>query len=286
MLNFTYFADKHGDSQARFQKLAATPDMSAADGTSFHADPALIMNGDTSQTDFVLENLPNAKLIVSFAVDQMPDNPPFQTLDVGGRLVPVITDPSFISWLISAAYDFVEYLDEVGRLDSLYAIHFSPFGNTPDDGQFHIPGDAAAWAAIGVNHETVAAALLDYSTQLAAIFPGVLLHMSTLNPYNDYIGALGNGDGGKAYLALQATLQSNLAYVTFDQTLKAPDERSVIRDAVGTGPYGAMIATLDPSDTAGILATAKLAQGYGAKFLIWQDNMVSVLKQFVSGSAP
>jgi hypothetical protein len=278
MLNFTYYPAKHARAQQNFQALMAG-DTSALDGVSFNVSPTALLAGDTSALDFVLNEAPDRlKLIISLAMQDMPDPAPFQTLDVAGRAVPVLTDPDFVAWLLSAAAALHDYLDEAGQLGRLYSVHFSPFGNTPDDGQFHIPGDATAWAKIGVTHETAAAALVSYGTQLVSLFPGVSLHMSILNPYEDFIGPLGNGDGGKVYLALEAALQTIPGYVTFDQTLVAPAERAIIRQAAGTGPYAAMISTLPAAtQAAGITAAGKLALGYGALWLECQGDQVPLI---------
>jgi hypothetical protein len=283
MQNIVYFANKTARQKAQFASLMATADLSEMSGVNFSVTPDLISEGDYSEIDFVLGAVP-ATFTLSIGMSASGLDPakpyPFATQSIvsgsTAMVVPVLADPAFIPWVVGLWTDIALHLAAKGAIQRVLSIGLGIIGDSPGDGQFHIPGavgrtaveNASLWAGLGVTHLTVPQIMVRYMRALQAI-PGFATVKYTLPvwcPYNDYLGSPGQGDDGRSYTPLEQAMQAagGAAYVTPDQTLALPAERPLIRNIAAGRPYCCLIGNLPLTEIAKIVQTYELGAGYVA----------------------
>jgi hypothetical protein len=299
--NYFYFADKSPRAASNLVDTVAQPAFKTLDGIAFSTDPlAAVLRHDFSNYYRAVSFVPpNFDFCIGLHADSLTPagRYPFETIIIengeqGGITTPNPADPAFWACLAEAAFVLSQRVEDDKQIDRVTGINISPFGSTTTGGgQFHLPyakgqtpaQNMAFWLDKGVTHEVVTQFMLKHAQLVSSYFPKANIHCAILCPYNDWI--TGEADAGVSYSALvNALLETQLQtpFSVVDQTLKAPNERNIIRKVAEGHPYLCQIATIPPSDEATIIATYELAKSYNPLWCEWQGYMVPILSKYIA----
>jgi hypothetical protein len=295
--NYVHFANANPSDAASFTAAMQTDDLSAISGVTFSVYADDMEDGNFATVNTVLSAVPS-NFVLKIGMSANNTNSglsttktyPFQTVIVNSMVGPVLSDPNFYTWMIQQWQALYNYLATQNAASRLVCLGIAPCSNNPGDGEFNVPRNPnntaaqniAFWSALGVTDATVPTLLAGYVQLLAqqTAFANCKFVMAFKNPTLDVI--TGVGDNSVSYTTITQALQAaSPNYVTYDQSLNAPQERGEIR-AVATGhPYCCQI--IESLTNAQAIAAYKTAIGYSPEWVEIDTQYIPIISAWLQG---